>query len=97
MKPSERTSEGYLQDIVDFPEKAERFMASIPYAEARARDEKTLRRSPERSRSPGKWPSMSLRLFVGNTPRSRGAGWPECAPRSFVDTSEWTPQSSGGP
>jgi uncharacterized protein with HEPN domain len=42
MKPSERMSEDYLHDVVDYAEKAERFMASIPSAEALARDEKTL-------------------------------------------------------
>jgi len=42
MKPSERASEDYLQDTFDYAEKAERFMSSIPSAEALARDEKTL-------------------------------------------------------
>lgn len=42
MKPSARTSEDYLQDVCDYAEKAERFMASIPSAEALASDERTL-------------------------------------------------------
>jgi uncharacterized protein with HEPN domain len=42
MKPSERTAEDYLRDVVDCAEKAKRFMASLPSAEALARDEKTL-------------------------------------------------------
>ncbi|MEW5825434.1 MAG: DUF86 domain-containing protein [Candidatus Bipolaricaulota bacterium] len=42
MKPSERTSEDYLQDILDYVGKAERFMASACDASALADDEKTL-------------------------------------------------------
>lgn len=37
MKPSERTSEDYLQDVIDYAEKAERFMASIFLAQRRWR------------------------------------------------------------
>ena len=42
MKPSERTSEDYLRDILEYAEKAELFLASVPSAEELARDEKTL-------------------------------------------------------
>jgi hypothetical protein len=98
MKPSERTSEDYLQDVLDYTEKAERFMASIPLTQTRW---PAMRRPywplSEPWRSSEKRPNMSLRLFVGNTRRSRGGAWPECATRSFMDTSEWMPPSSGEP
>jgi uncharacterized protein with HEPN domain len=42
MKPSARAPEDYLRDIFEYAEKAERFMVSVPSAEALARDEKTL-------------------------------------------------------
>ena len=39
---SERTSEDYLRDILDYAEKAERFLLGIPSAEALQEDERTL-------------------------------------------------------
>jgi uncharacterized protein with HEPN domain len=42
MKPSERLPADYLQDVIDYAEKAERFMATIANPEELARDEKTL-------------------------------------------------------
>lgn len=42
MKSSERTSEDYVQDILDYAEKAMRFMSSASDADALAHDEKTL-------------------------------------------------------
>jgi uncharacterized protein with HEPN domain len=39
---SERTAEDYLQDILDYAEKAERFLTETPSAEALREDERTL-------------------------------------------------------
>ncbi len=39
---SERTAEDYLRDILDYAEKAERFLTGIPSAEALREDERTL-------------------------------------------------------
>ena len=39
---SERTPEDYLRDILDYAEKAERFLGGVPSAEALGRDERTL-------------------------------------------------------
>jgi|GEM_PF-1523248 len=36
MKPSARAPEDYLRDIVEYAEKAKRFMAPVPSAEALA-------------------------------------------------------------
>jgi uncharacterized protein with HEPN domain len=39
---SERTAEDYLRDILDYAEKAERFLTETPSAEALREDERTL-------------------------------------------------------
>ncbi len=39
---SKRTAEDYLRDILDYAEKAERFLTGIPSAEALREDERTL-------------------------------------------------------
>jgi uncharacterized protein with HEPN domain len=88
MRPSERTSEDYLQDVLDYIEKAERFMAPIPNADALARDEKTLLAVVRALEVIGEAAKQVAPVFVGNTLRSRGGAWPECATRSFMDTSE---------
>ena len=43
---SERTPEDYLRDILDYAEKAERFLGGVPSAEALGRDERTLLARP---------------------------------------------------
>jgi len=79
MKPSERASEDYLQDIFDYAEKAERFMSSIPSAEALARDEKTLLAVVRALEVIGEAAKHVARRSAEDILRSRDAAWPECA------------------
>jgi uncharacterized protein with HEPN domain len=71
---SERTAEDYLQDILDYAEKAERFLTETPSAEALREDERTLLAVVRALEVVGEAAKRVSRISEKSTHKCRGEG-----------------------